>query len=340
MGRATKKNNLTDAASIAAINPENKQLLNDFLDYLRSVQRSETTISVYKNDLEIAFVWALKHIDNAPFPQWTKRNIMQFQNFLVNENENSPARVRRIKATLSSLANFIENILDDEYKGFRNIIHKVESPPIAAVREKTVLSEEQLRELLAALTEAKRYDKACMVALAAYSARRKSELVRYKVSYFNDDNIIFGSLYKTPEVVKTKGRGKGKFIYLYTLVKDFKPYLDAWLQERKRLGIESEWLFPMPGDPSKHMKAQTLNSWAITFSRMLGVNFYFHCLRHFYTSSMSRLGLPDSVIQNLVGWTSADMVRLYDDTPADEQFGKYFQDGEIKVSDAPELADL
>ena len=340
MGRQTRQNNLTDAASIAAIHPENKQLLNDFLDYLRSVQRSESTINVYKNDLEIAFVWALKHIDNTPFPRWTKRHIMQFQNWLIYDNGNSPARVRRIKATLSSLSNFIENILDDEYGDFRNIVHKVESPPAAAVRQKTVLTDEQLQELLKKLTDDKQYEKACMVALAAYSARRKSELVRYKVSYFDEKNIIYGSLYKTPEPVRTKGRGKGKYIYLYTLVKDFKPYLDAWLEERKRRGIESEWLFPAPDDPRKHLNAQTLNGWAASFSKILGVDFYWHCLRHFYTSSMSQLGLPDSIIQGLVGWTSADMVRLYDDTPADEQFGKYFSDGEIVAQDKPTLADL
>ena len=40
---------------------------------------------------------------------WTKRNIVAYQNWLLNSNENSPARIRRLKAALSSMSNFIDN---------------------------------------------------------------------------------------------------------------------------------------------------------------------------------------------------------------------------------------
>ena len=56
MSRKTKMNSITSPELLAQVNPENTQLLSDFLDYLRSVQRSETTIAGYKNDIEIA--WA------------------------------------------------------------------------------------------------------------------------------------------------------------------------------------------------------------------------------------------------------------------------------------------
>ena len=66
-----------------------------------------------------------------------------------------------------------------------------------------------------------------------------------KVSYFDDSNIVYGSLYKTPEKIKTKGRGsRGKQLTCYTLAKPFKPYLDLWLNYRKEHGIDSEWLLP------------------------------------------------------------------------------------------------
>jgi site-specific recombinase XerD len=50
-------NSITSEAKLSQVNPENTQLLNDFLDYLRSVQRSETTINGYENDIQIAWVW-------------------------------------------------------------------------------------------------------------------------------------------------------------------------------------------------------------------------------------------------------------------------------------------
>lgn len=340
MGRATKMNSITSPELLAEVNPENKELLKDFLDYLKSVQRSETTIEAYRSDIEIAFVWCLQHNHNAFFVDWTKRQIVKYQNWLLNENENSPARVRRLKASLSSMANYIENVLDDEYPNFRNIIHKIESPPNEPVREKTVWADEEVENLLNVLVEQKKYDRACLVALAAFGGRRKAELCRFKVSDFNDDHLVCdGALYKS-DLIKTKGRGNGKFINCYTLARKFKPYLDMWLEERKRIGLESEWLFPNRLNPEEHLSISAINNWTKSFSKITGRDFYMHSLRHFFTTSMAQAGIPDSVIQSLVYWQSADMVRLYDDTSTDEQIAMYFSGGDICLPEKRGIADL
>lgn len=252
--------------------------------------------------------------------------------------------MRRVKSTLSSLSNYVENMLDDEYEGFRPIIRKIENPTNEKVFTKTVLEDEEVQRILDYCVENKRYDKACAIALAAYSGRRKSELPRFKVSYFDDENIIYGSLYKTPEQIKTKGRGsRGKQLTVYTLAKPFKPYFDLWMNYRKENGIESEWLFPKKVGGKyidEPMDSATLDSWAGTFSSALGIDFYFHSLRHFFTTSCSRSGLPDDVIQMLVGWSSLDMVSVYKDIDADEQFAKYFSEDGIKNVEQKSLSDL
>lgn len=342
MSRKTKKNKLTSADLIKQVNPDNIRLKEDFLSYLRSIQRSESTIKVYENDLDIFFVWNYQHNKNKFFPEITKRDLVAYQYWLLNDNENSPARVRRLKATISSLSNFIETICDDEpeFRGFRSIVKRVENPINQPVREKTVLTDTQLEDLLSNLVEAKQFQKACMLALAMCSGRRRSELVRFKTEYFEDSNVIYGSLYKTPELVKTKGRGNGKFIHCYTLKHKFQPFLDKWLEERARLGIESQWLFPDKNNPDEHLSSDTLSSWAKTFTKILGVDFYWHCLRHYFTTHLVRMGLPDGVIQDIIGWTSADMLRLYTDIPVDEQIGKYFDENGIKQVDKTAITDL
>lgn len=340
MARKTQMNAITTPELISQISSENERIKQDYLSYLKSTQKSPATIYCYENDINIFFVWNLKFNGNKSFINITKRDIVSFQNWLININNNSPARVRRIKATLSSLSNFLESICDDEYPDFKNIIHKVESPISQPTREKTVLNDTQLDALLDHLVSKKKYDKACMLALAMCSGRRKAELVRFKVSYFNDENIMYGSLYKTPEPMKTKGRGKGKYIYCYTLMHKFKPYLDMWLTDREQRGIKSEWLFPNREDNSQHLKPETLNSWANSFSKYLGVDFYWHCLRHYFTTHLVRMGLPDGVIQDIIGWSSADMLRLYTDIPVDEQIGKYFDENGIKTVDTTLISDL
>lgn len=331
LARKTKMNSITSPELIAQINPKNSELLRDFINYLRSVQRSETTIYGYENDIQIAWVWCLQNNDNKFFVDWTKRNIVAYQNWLLDNNENSPARIRRLKAALSSLSNYIETVLDDEFPNFRNIINKVENPINRPVREKTVWTDDELEELLNKLMEHKDYEKACYLALAMYSGRRKAELCRYKVSDFDDNKLVCdGALYKSAPI-KTKGRGGGKMIPCYTLAKKFKPYLDIWLKYREQNNINSEWLFPNPKNIEECISISTVNSWSNTFSRLSGKPAYIHSLRHYFTTSLAKAGIPDGVIQSIVAWDSSDMVRVYKDIDADEEIGMYFKDGDISV---------
>lgn len=340
MSRKTRINDITSPELLAQVNPRNMELLADFKDYLRSIQRSEGTIDGYENDIHIAWVWCLQNNNNKFFCDWTKRNIVSYQNWLLNENENSPARIRRMKAALSSMSNYIENVLDDEFPSFRNIINKIESPANKPVREKTVWSDEELEALLSKLVEMKQFDKACYLALGMYSGRRKSELCRFRVSDFDDDKLVSdGALYKSDPIL-TKGRGGGTMTNCYTLAKKFDPYLKLWSDEKKRLGIESKWLFPHKLNPESHIPISTANSWARTYSSLSGRPSYIHSLRHYFTTSLARAGIPDGVIQSIVAWTSADMVGLYKDIDADEEIAMYFSNGEIAVPEKKNIEDL
>ena len=186
--------------------------------------------------------------------------------------------------------------------------------------------------------------KACFISLAVNSGRRKAELPRFKASWFCDDNVIFGSLYKTPELVKTKGRGsRGKALTLYTFKKEFDPYLSLWLEERNRLGITSDWLFPRKiGNQylDEPVTIEAIDGWCDEFSEVVHKPFYMHSLRHYWTTQALKSSLPSNVVQELCGWSSADMVSLYDDSTAEDMFAKYFDENGIKQVEQKSLSDL
>lgn len=342
--RKTVYNNITSEEKLAKVNPENIQLGNDFLEYLTSIDRAKSTIESYKADLKVIWVLILDLLNNKFFVELSKRDIVKIQNHCLNTLGWSPARMRRVKSTMSSLSNYIDSMLDDEFEGYRPIVRKIENPAACAVRDKTVFADEQLEKLLEHLVEKKQYDKACMLAMAMHNGRRKSELPRMKVKYFTDDNIIYGSLYKSPEQVQTKGRGsRGKMLTIYTLKNGFQKYLDLWLQHREENGITSEWLIPKKENGvyiDEPIPTTTLDSWADTFSNFLGVPFYWHSLRHYFCTACARNNLPDEIIKSLVGWESNDMVALYKDIEADEQFEKYFGEDGIKQVEQKSLADM
>ena len=344
-GRTTVYNNITSEEKLAQVNQDNIDLENDYLEYLHSVDRAPTTIYQYQQNLHVFWCWNLEFNKNKFFVDLSKREISKFQNHALNVWGWSPRRVRTVKSTLSSLSNFIENILDDEFEDYKPIIRKIESPTNEAVREDSILTLDEANYLLNTLVENKQFEKACFVALSMYSGKRKSELVRFKVSYFDKSNLVFnGGLYKTPEKIKTKGRGsKGKMIYAYTLAKPFQPYFDLWIEERKRLNIESDWLFPHNKDGKwldEHIPITTVDSWTKSFSKILGKHIWQHMWRHWFTSYLLDQNLPESAVQELQKWSTIDMVRVYDSRPEESKLNKYFDSDGIKQVEQKRLEDL
>lgn len=137
MPRKTKQNEITSPELLNQVNPDNVRLKQDFIAYLQSVQRSPKTIAGYSNDIDIFWVWNLQNNGNKFFPKISKRDYAAYQHWLINENGNSPARVRRLKSAISSLSNYVENILDDEdeFKDFRSTVRKIENPAMQQVRK-------------------------------------------------------------------------------------------------------------------------------------------------------------------------------------------------------------
>lgn len=344
-GRSTVYNEITSSEKLELVNDENKQLEEDFLEYLASIDRSTGTIKQYRANLHIFWCWNLEFNKNKFFVDLTKREISKFQNHALKVWGWSPRRIRTVKATISSLSNFIENILDDEYEGYKPIVRKIESPADEAIREKSIFTVEDIQPILDQLVKKEKYMMACFLALTLYSGRRKAELTRFKASYFTEDNLICGgALYKTPEKMTTKGRGqRGKMLDVYVLAKQFQPYLDLWINERNEIGIKSDWLFPKNINGKwidEHIDISLVDSWARTISNMMGKPFYPHALRHTFTTNLLEQNLPESVVQTIIGWSSGDMVKLYDDRTADSQLEKFFGEDGIKQIEKKGLEDL
>lgn len=340
-GRTTVYNKIVSEESLAKILPENKQLADDFLDYLKSIDRAPQTIDQYGHDLAILFSWNAEHNNNKKFIDITKREFARFQSYALEEWKWSPNRIRRVKSTISSMSNFIENILDEEpeFSEYRSIIKRIESPAKEPVREKTIITDEEVKMILNTLIEEGRIQCACAFALAAFGGARKSELLRFKTSYFDDENIMeSAALYKTPEKIQTKGRGSGgKKVYKYTLL-EFKPYYELWMNKRKELGINSEMLFVK--DDGTILSISNLDSYADHITKILGRPFYFHSLRHQLCTRLFKIGLPADVIKEFYQWNSLEMTQVYNDSDATEEFGKYFTADGIKGSETKGLSDL
>lgn len=215
ISRFTVYNKIVTPEKLTKVNPENIQLGEDFLEYLQSIDRSPDTIKGYRNDLKIFWVWCLDFNGNKYFPELTKREVAKFQNYALNTWNWGSSRMRRVKSCLSSLSNYIQDILDDEkeFENYKPIIRKIENPAKTARREKTVLTDEQVDGLLETLVERKEYECACAIAIAAYSGMRHGELLQMR-----PDFLTITILYMIPCGKQIKFVLKGTARMVYSLI--------------------------------------------------------------------------------------------------------------------------
>jgi site-specific recombinase XerD len=321
---------------------ENKDLTKDFINYCKSVDRSPETIKQYEFTLKGLFCYVYKELNNKSFTKFSKRDVMNMQNYWLNDIGLSSSRIRFIKSTMSSLSNFIESVLDEDYPDFRNIINKIPAPTSNKVMDKTIMKEDDISSLLNKLVEKGYIQQAFYISILYSSGMRKSESLRLNLDWFNDSNIIYGCLWKTPQTIRTKGKGKnGKQIVKYFFIPKLKPYLELWLKERERLNINIPDMFVVKdGDSWKPATKSTIESWIKTIKRVYGGRYYNHLNRHALCSELIRNGIPADVVKDLFGWESVDMVTLYNDNNKEDSFKDFFGENGIKIKEKTGLNDI
>lgn len=322
MGRSTVYNDgLVTEAKWEQVSKQNKDLLKEFLDYCKASDKSPATRYQYEQQLKIFFCYLYEKCDNKFFVDLKKRDLIKFSLWLQSDLKVSSSRVSTLRSCISSLSSYIEKVLDDEYPTFRNISSVIEISNREPVRDKTIMSQEEMQACLDELVKQKKYQIACYFALLVSSGMRKSEAIQMKLSFFEDKNKVLGGMFYLTPAIRTKGKGeKGKPLQKYIAVQLFQPYLNLWLEERKEKGIQNEYLFVTYKDGNYVPAAvSTVNSWANKIGKITNLDYYNHSSRHFFTTYMKEHGFSDSYIQTLVGWASLDMVRRYDDHTNEQQ---------------------
>lgn len=318
-GRETFRKIITSPELIEQINPENKKLVDRFLKNF-ATKRSPNSVKVYTSNLNIFFVWNLLYNDNQFFIDIKKYSLMDFFDFCVTDLKWSSNRYAQMHSSLSSFSSWIENIYDEKYPSFRNLLPKIEKLPKEFVRKKSVFTKEELDNLMNWLGEQNKTNEQCLLALIMASGSRVSELVRFTTSMIDENNTAFEGLFlETTEEIRVKGRGvNGKMIQRYIIKDLFMPYYKKWLPIReeimKKYGKEHNFIFIRHnGDPAQ---VSTIRSWMEKWDNVLDKHWYAHSGRHYWTTFLLGLGIEKELIQDLQKWSSDSLVDLYNDSTA------------------------
>lgn len=321
-GRKTYRKIITSPELIEQINPENKKLIDRFLKNF-STKNSPKSVISYRSNLNIFMCWNVEYNDNKFFVDLKKFDFMDYFDFCVTELQYSPNRYAQMHSCLSSFSTWIENMYDEKYPQFRNLLPKIEKPAKETVRKKSVFTKEELDNLLDWLGEQDRINEQCLLATMMASGARVSELGRFKTTMIDENNTAFEGLFlETTEEMQVKGRGvKGKFIVRYIIKDLFLPYYKKWLPVREKIMKENnqihDYIFiNQNGEPAG---VATFRGWMEKWDTVLDKHLYAHSIRHFWTTYLLGVGLEKELVQEMQDWSSDTLVSLYNDATAKDR---------------------
>jgi len=313
MARTTVYNDITSKEKLNQCNPENLQIIKEFIEYKDSEGKSDKTIVVYKNASEIICIFFLEKCANKSFLKINKRDVIQFFAWLQNDLKVSSSRIAFMRSTLSGICDYIENIM--EVEGFRNNVLKIKTAPKSAVRDKTIIEEDKIIEMMNFYKNKEDYLTMIILALAVSSGLRKSELLEIKMSTFDEQNIK-GKFYVTPQPIKVKGRGKNAKATKFIIKDMFDEYLKIWEEYRIKNNISNEYLI---ANEKGRLNIKQLDYIASKVSKDFDISFYFHSLRHATCTILYKKGNDLNKIKVILGHKDISTTSIYNDTDDSEE---------------------
>ena len=320
--RKTYRKVITSPELIERINPKNKALAERFLKNF-ATKRSPKSVVVYRSNLNIFFCYCVENLDNVFFVDLKKSMLLDFFDYCVTTLKWNSARFSQMHSCLSSLSTFVEDIYDDIYPNYRNLLPKIEKLPKEFARKKSVFTKDEIDKLMNWLGEINKPQEQCLLALMTSSGARASELARFTTTIIDENNTAFDDLFlETTEEVKIKGRGVNAKSKLRYILKDtFLPYYHKWLPIREKImkenGKEHDYIFINQfGDPATD---STFRGWIEKWDDVLDKHFYIHSMRHYFCSEMLRTGVSADFVKEIIAWESSDMVDVYNDLSVKER---------------------
>lgn len=211
-------------------------------EYISVQNHSPDTKKQYTSNLR-QFGWFLyRSLNNKPFHKITKRDFLRYISFLRDERKLSSSAMNLKKAAVSSLCNYIENVVADEdenYKGFRNFTRGLPPMPKNRVYEKVKVTKDEYDYTMKVLEEDENWLGMAWLATAFRVGARRSEIIQFKTEILNYP-IPEGQSYVLSHVVRGKGRSTDGKPLEYMIPLDVLPYWKKWIEMR---GYDSEHIF-------------------------------------------------------------------------------------------------
>lgn len=296
------------------VNPQSKELLEDFMLELRENKRSPNTIKQYWIDLRGFLCHIYSAYENRFVLELSRKDLKRYALALVEERNLSNARRNGLVASLHSMLDFAEDDEDWDYEV--NAARSIKSLGKEPVKPIVFVPDNAVIDLFDKLMSRGDFQKATLLMLAYDSAGRRAELAQVEKSSFldssrNNTNIVIG-----------KGRKKFSLLY-FDLTR--KAAL-AWLEKRGSDDIPSLFIEDWNGH-KRAAERHDIHEMFLAMRSLLDLggaerDFGAHSMRHsaltnykngthYVCRALGKTGFPIDQLRVLAHHDSVETTRLY-----------------------------
>ena len=300
--RAKKLPEITDEMWLQ-VNKEYRDLVRN---YLRSQPHSPKTKKQYTSNLR-QFGWYIySELRNKPIYKIKKTDIINFLSYLKEDCGQASSTINNSKASISSLCNYIENVVMDDYdedevnpyKNFRNFTRGLPKVAKSKVYEKVKVTKEEYLLMMSNLENKKNYLGMAWLATAFNTGARRNEIIQFKTEIINYD-FPEDQTYIMTHKVRLKGEGEQGKVEAYMMNAEALKYIKLYLENKEH---EHEYIF------TKKFKGEIKvvnESWANYFctnvlSPMLGRRINPHLFKASAITYLLEQGVPLDLVSKHV----------------------------------------
>lgn len=248
------------------------------------------------------FGWYMcSSMNNKFFYKISKRDFMRYLSYLRDNRKMSSSAIGLRKSIVSSLCNFIENIIaedEENYKSFRNFTRGLPPIPKNRVYEKVKVTKDEYDTMMSLLEADENWLGMAWLATAFRVGARRSEIIQFKTEIL-DYSVPDGQSYVLSHIVRGKGKSTDGKPLEYMIPLDVIPYWRKWVESR---GYESEYIFTTKyGNEIKAMSAAWADDFcANTLSDMLERRINVHIFKNSCVTYLLETGVDINLVSKFV----------------------------------------
>jgi len=278
------------------VNNDYRNLMDEFI----KVQNfSKQTRKQYTSGLKQFGWFVCDSMNNKPLHKISKRDFLRYISYLRDDRGLSSSALNFKKACVSSLCNYIENVVaddDDTYKTFRNFTKGLPAIPKNRVYEKIKVTFDEYQEMMKVLESDENWLGMAWLATAFRVGARRSEIIQFKTE------ILYYPITDKNYIVSHTVRGKGASTdgkpLEYMIPLDVLPYWKKWIETRD---YDNEYIFTTGHSEGRQMAS----SWADYFclnvlSNILGRRVNVHIFKNSCITFLLEQGVDIKLISKFV----------------------------------------